>query len=146
MPAEIWQPQIDYFAHNFHVVALDPRSLGKSAKPTEGNYSERRAQDIHELLTHLQLAPAMQTPSNSAFALIAGFLARDDMSSAMGKVDKPVLVTVTADHRVAADLAKRHIPNAQTEIFEDAGHALFVDDAVRFNATMEKFVTSLPPR
>jgi non-heme chloroperoxidase len=89
---------------------------------------------------------SMQTPSNSAFALIAGFLARDDMSSAMSKVDKPVLVTVTADNRVAADLAKRHIPNAQTEVFEDAGHALFVDDASRFNATMEKFLASLPPR
>jgi non-heme chloroperoxidase len=44
MPAEIWQPQIDYFAHNYHVVALDPRSQGESDKPAEGNYprAERR--------------------------------------------------------------------------------------------------------
>jgi len=39
---------------------------------------------------------SLQTPSNTAFALIAGFLVRADMSSAMSKVDKPVLVTVTA--------------------------------------------------
>ena len=42
MPAEIWRSQIDYFARNYHVVALDPRSQGDSDKPTDGNYSERR--------------------------------------------------------------------------------------------------------
>jgi len=229
MPAEIWRSQIDYFARNYHVVALDPRSQGDSDKPTDGNYSERRAQDLHELQAHLDLAPAVlvgwslgvpelltyvdqfgtkdvralvlvhsaplrdkpdpelvfgmlawtrqaetdrqkftdafvrgmykkpqseaylqsviraspQIPSNSAFALIAGFLARPDWTSAMSKVDKPVLVTVTAQNHAAADLLKKHIPNAQTEVFEDAGHALFVDDASRFNATLEKFVTGL---
>jgi microsomal epoxide hydrolase len=230
MPAEIWRAQIAYFARNYHVVALDPRAQGDSDKPADGNYSERRAQDIHELQAHLHLAPAilvgwslgvpelltyvdqfgtkdlralvlvdsaplrdkpdpelvmgmlafgrqaetdrqkftdsfvrsmykkpqseaylqtiikasLRTPSNIAFALIAGFLARPDWSSAMSKVDKPVLVTVTAQNHASADLIKKHIPNAQTEVFEDAGHALFVDDASRFNATLEKFVTALP--
>src|ERR1035437_1350827 len=59
MPAEIWRSQIDYFARNYHVVALDPRSQGDSDKPTDGNYSERRAQDLHELQAHLDLAPAV---------------------------------------------------------------------------------------
>ena len=86
---------------------------------------------------------SLETPSNSAFALIAGFLARPDWTSAMSKVDKPVLVTVAAQNHAAADLLKKHIPIAQTEVFEDAGHALFVDDASRFNATLEKFVTGL---
>jgi microsomal epoxide hydrolase len=230
MPAEIWRPQIDYFSRRYHVVALDPRSQGDSDKPNDGNYSERRAQDIHELLAHLQLPSAvlvgwslgapelltyveqfgtkdvralvlvdsapvgdkpdlemvtamlnwfrqaetdrqkftdsfvrgmykkpqsedylqsvmkasLQTPSNTAFALIAGLESRGDWSPAMKKVDKPVLVTVTAYNHAAADLIKKYIPTAQTEVFEDAGHALFVDDAARFNATLEKFVTGLP--
>jgi non-heme chloroperoxidase len=230
MPAEIWRSQIDYFSHHYHVVAIDPRSQGESDKPAEGNYSERRAQDINELMGHLQLpqavlvgwslgapelltyveefgtkdvralvlvdsAPAgdkpnpevvaamlgwmktaevnrqkftdefvrsmykkpqseaylqsvikasQLTPSNTAVTLIAGLLARADWTSAMNKVDKPVLVTVTADNHAAADVLKKHIPSAQTEVFEDAGHALFVDDAARFNATLEKFVAALP--
>jgi non-heme chloroperoxidase len=230
MPAEIWRPQIDHFSHHYHVIAIDPRSQGESDKPTEGNYPERRAQDIHELMVHLHLSQAvlvgwslgvpelltyvdqfgtkdvralvlvdsapvgdkpnpelvltflgwmitmetnrqkftdefvrsmykkpqseaylqsvmkasLQTPSNTAFALIAGMLARPEWTSAMNKIDKPVLVTVTADNHAAADPIKRHIPSAQTEIFEDAGHALFVDDASRFNARLEKFVTALP--
>jgi microsomal epoxide hydrolase len=230
MPAEIWRSQIDYFAHHYHVVAIDPRSQGESDKPADGNYPERRAQDIHELMDHLRLTQAvlvgwslgvpellsyvdqfgtkavralvlvdsapipdkpnpelvagmlgwfinvetdrrkftdtfvrsmykkaqseaylqsvikasLQTPSNTAFALIPGMLARSDWTPAINKIDKPVLSTVTAQNHSVADEIKKHIPTAQTEIFEDAGHALFVDDASRFNTTLEKFIAALP--
>ncbi len=53
MPAEIWQPQIDYFSRNYHVVAIDPRSQGDSEKTPDGNYPGRRAQDYKELIDHL---------------------------------------------------------------------------------------------
>jgi non-heme chloroperoxidase len=53
MPAEIFQPQIDYFSKSFHVVAIDPRSQGESGKPAEGNYPGRRAQDYKEFIDHL---------------------------------------------------------------------------------------------
>lgn len=59
MPAEIWQPQIDYFCAHYHVVALDPRSQGDSDKPTEGNYPGRRAQDYKELIDHLGPGPVV---------------------------------------------------------------------------------------
>jgi non-heme chloroperoxidase len=230
MPAEIWRPQIDYFAHHYHVVAIDPRSQGESDKPADGNYPARRAQDIHELMDHLHLSQAvlvgwslgvpellsyvdqfgtkdvralvlvdsapipdkpnpelvagmlgwfisvetdrqkftdtfvrsmykkpqseaylqsvikasLQTPSNTAFALIPGMLARSDWTPAINKIDKPVLSTVTTQNHAVADEIKKHIPTAQTEIFEAAGHALFVDDALRFNATLEKFIAALP--
>jgi non-heme chloroperoxidase len=53
MPAEIFQPQIDHFSKAYHVVAVDPRSQGKSDKPAEGNYPGKRAQDYKELIDHL---------------------------------------------------------------------------------------------
>ena len=59
MPAWMWDPQIQYFAGHYHVVALDPRSQGDSDKPLEGNSPERRAQDIKELVDHLKLAPVV---------------------------------------------------------------------------------------
>jgi pimeloyl-ACP methyl ester carboxylesterase len=55
----IWDAQIRYFAEHFHVVALDPRSQGDSDKPSSGNYPERRAQDINELIEHLKLSPVV---------------------------------------------------------------------------------------
>src|SRR5580704_17673145 len=59
MPAEIWQPQMEHFSNNYHVVAVDPRSQGSSDKPTEGNYPGRRAQDYKELIDHLGGSPVV---------------------------------------------------------------------------------------
>jgi non-heme chloroperoxidase len=53
MPAEIWQGQIGHFARSFHVVALDPRSQGRSDKVAQGHYPERLARDIKELVEHV---------------------------------------------------------------------------------------------
>jgi len=59
MPAEIWQPQIEFFSKTYHVVAVDPRSQGASDKPAEGNYPSRRAQDYKELIDHLGGSPVV---------------------------------------------------------------------------------------
>src|SRR3989441_3759574 len=53
MPADIWELQLRYFARAHRVIALDPRSQGASERVSEGNFVDRRAQDVHELLRHL---------------------------------------------------------------------------------------------
>jgi microsomal epoxide hydrolase len=55
MPAEIFQSQLDYFSQRYKVIALDPRSQGKSdiyTTPNAVKLAEARAKDIHELLIH----------------------------------------------------------------------------------------------
>lgn len=59
MPADIFEPQINDLSKNFHVIALDPRSQGDSQKTPEGNYPERHAHDIDELLQHLNITSAV---------------------------------------------------------------------------------------
>ncbi len=34
----------------------------------------------------------------------------------------------------------RNRPNTEMEVFSDAGHALFVDDAARFNSVTDEFL------
>jgi pimeloyl-ACP methyl ester carboxylesterase len=55
-PASIWEPQVRYFAANYRVVVLDPRSQGESEQVTEGHYPERRSRDIKELIKHLEVS------------------------------------------------------------------------------------------
>jgi microsomal epoxide hydrolase len=59
MPAWIWEPQLEHFAANHRVVALDPRGQGRSEKPTHGYNPSRRARDVCELLAHLGGEPAV---------------------------------------------------------------------------------------
>ena len=58
-PAEIWEPQLAHFAATYRVVALDPRSQGRSEKTTEGHHLVRRGKDIGELIEHLGAAPVV---------------------------------------------------------------------------------------
>ena len=230
MPAEIWAPQITYLSHRFTVVALDPRSHGRSGKPVEGHHAERLVRDIKELIDRLKLAPvvlvgwslgvpqillyvdqfgtttvralvlvdgaigrerdsdfssqvwrrlnslqvnraqateaavrgwfrkpqpeayikkmiaaSLQTPTNTAVALLANMFWQGDCRTVLAKVDRPVLYAI-ANPVLSAQgkLLKQQVASARIEVFEGAGHALFVDEADRFNRLLEEFMTSLP--
>lgn len=229
MPAWIWDPQIQHFAEHYHVIALDPRSQGESEKSPFGNYPRRRAQDIHELIEHLNLGPvvlvgwslgvpellsyaeqyggsevrayvlvdgfawdkldpqfitgmlgmyqrletdrrnftekfvrsmykkpqseeyiarlveaSLKMPTDSAIAASVGSISRADWRPAIAKLDRPVLIMCeTALKAMAADLVAATVPGTRVELFEDAGHALFVDDAAHFNAVLDDFLRHL---
>ncbi|MGC2400299.1 MAG: alpha/beta hydrolase [Acidobacteriaceae bacterium] len=228
MPAEIWQPQIDYFSKAYHVVAVDPRSQGESDKPAEGNYPGRRAQDYKELIDHLGGSPvvmvgwslavyegltfvkmygtdqlsglvlvdlnvytdstqevrdgrsamfhdfqadrqrfaatfvhnmyrkpqpqeyldrvtaaSLKTPTTTGVALLAEFAVKNDMRPVLPKLNIPVLAVMTPANRSAIDFIKAAAPDAQGQVFEDAGHCLFVDDADRFNTLLEGFLKKM---
>jgi microsomal epoxide hydrolase len=230
MPAEIWKPQISGLSDQYHVIALDPRSQGDSEKTPEGNFSERRATDIQELIEHLRVSPAvlvgwslgvrealmyvrlfgssslrglvlvdgsvwtrpdvegyldrakflhdlqanrtqftehfvqsmyrkpqskqylsgivadsLKTPTNTAVALLAEMYLWNDLRPELQNLQVSLLVAVRAEHRDQAELVRTIVPTAKTEVFEDAGHALFVDDADRFNALLLNFVSSIHP-
>ena len=86
----------------------------------------------------------MQMPTDSALALIVGGLTADNRQ-ALAKVDKPTLIVV-ADFgpwmQFYKDLQGR-IRGAQMEVLENVGHALFVDDPIRFNSLLDKFLEVL---
>jgi pimeloyl-ACP methyl ester carboxylesterase len=47
---------------------------------------------------------------------------------------------MTENNRAGAELIRSSVPGSQAEVFEDAGHCLFVDDAGRFNTVLENFL------
>lgn len=57
--AEFWAPQMRLLSGKWRVVSLDPRSQGDSEKVQEGNYTERRARDVHEVIEALGLGPVV---------------------------------------------------------------------------------------
>ncbi len=72
LPAEIWKPQLDGLSDDFRVIALDPRSQGDSDMTTKGDEPIRQAQDIQELLDHLQLSSVVLVGwSHGGFQLLA---------------------------------------------------------------------------
>jgi non-heme chloroperoxidase len=87
---------------------------------------------------------SMQVPADSAAVLIYNMIAVPDFSPALAKVNRPLLFAYQPQTQMTADLLKAKLGDkAQLERFDDAGHALFVDDADRFNGVLEKFVDGL---
>jgi len=88
------------------------------------------------------VAASLKTPTNSAVALIANSLARGDWRGVLPKLDRPVLYVAAPRMKAQAEMLKVRLPAAWVELFEDCGHALFVDDAPRFNRVMEEFLVA----
>jgi non-heme chloroperoxidase len=227
MAADIFEPQINGLSQKFRIIALDPRSQGDSDKTSDGNYLARHAQDIKELLDHLQLpsavllgwsngvpdvltfvdqygtanlrgvvlvdgfinigSPQMQksmagmllslqtdrphftdgfvrgmyttkqtedyihhveeqslkTPTNTAVTEIFNVVSKGDFTPILTKLDKPVLYICEPYLASQGDLLRASLPKAQVEVFQNAGHAMFVDDPGHFNKVLTGFVDSL---
>jgi microsomal epoxide hydrolase len=84
---------------------------------------------------------AVHLPEPDAKRLLAYPVPRSFWRHAIYSTAKPVLYAVRPGLAAqAANLAANH-PATDTEIFADAGHALFVDDADRFDALMQDFIS-----
>lgn len=72
LPADIWKPQLEGLSLDYHVIALDPRSQGLSDITPKGDEPLRQAQDIQELLFHLNLTSVVLVGwSHGGFQVLA---------------------------------------------------------------------------
>src|ERR1700719_1266868 len=86
-------------------------------------------------------AATLRTDELASRAPLAYPMTRSYWREAVYSSSTPVLCMVRPGwlSEQAANLA-RNRPGTQIAVFGDAGHALFVDDAVRFNALLAGFI------
>jgi non-heme chloroperoxidase len=91
---------------------------------------------------HRVVEASLRTPTNTAVALLVGKFGTDNRA-ALAKIHQPTLIVGAKSSYdfIVRDMQKQ-IPGSRLEIFEDAGHALFVDDADRFNSLLEAFLAT----
>jgi non-heme chloroperoxidase len=101
-----------------------------------GMFRRPQPADWLDLLT----ATALRTPASVSAALLAYPMPRTYWREAVYATGKPILYIVRPNLAgQAANLASKH-PGAESEVFSDAGHALFIDDAGRFDTVMQSFI------
>jgi non-heme chloroperoxidase len=94
-------------------------------------------------LAYLQqlTAAALRTPEQAANALLGYKVPRTYWKEAVYATAKPVLYVVRPGFAGQAGNLAAHHPAAETLVMPDLGHALFVDDAPRFNTVLQSFLT-----
>jgi non-heme chloroperoxidase len=86
---------------------------------------------------------SLRVPANTAIALLVGKFSADYRAT-LAKINKPTLVCAAKSPYVEGIIEmQKKIPGSRIEMFDDAGHALFVDDADKFNALLEDFLHDL---
>jgi non-heme chloroperoxidase len=87
---------------------------------------------------------SMEVPTDTAVTLIYDSDAVTDFSEAFARINRPTLFAYEPALQPNADFLKEKLGNkVQLECFDGDGHALFVDDPVKFNLVIDKFVQSL---
>ena len=84
---------------------------------------------------------ALRMPLEASLSLFPRSLPRTHWRGIVRSFPKPMLYAVSDQYAEQAQNLKRHRPETRVAVFEDAGHALFVDEAARFNALLAKFVS-----
>jgi microsomal epoxide hydrolase len=83
---------------------------------------------------------ALHTPEAASERLLAYPVPRTYWREAIYATEKPVLYVVRPGLSGQAGNLAAHRPNTECVVFRDAGHALFIDDADRFNSVMLRFI------
>jgi microsomal epoxide hydrolase len=83
---------------------------------------------------------SLQTPLDASIALLSYPYPRERWRELVYRIDRPLLYAVSARFRGQAENLKRNRPQAWIEVFDQAGHALFVDEPQRFNRLLERFL------
>ena len=89
------------------------------------------------------ISASLMTPTDSAVAIALASFTTDNRPK-LTAINKPTLI-VGATKRLlpAFQQMQTAIPGAKLEFFEDAGHALFVDESEKVNALLGQFLSTL---
>ena len=85
---------------------------------------------------------ALRIPLEQSLALFPKHLQREHWRGITARFHKPLMYVVTERLRPQGGNMKRERPATRVEVFEQAGHALFVDEPERFNALLAEFATA----
>lgn len=86
---------------------------------------------------------ALRTPTNTVMTLIDNYILQD-FRPLLPRITPPTLIATTEGPRLGyMQKMQKMLPKGYLEIFDAAGHALFVDQPERFNQVLESFIENL---
>jgi len=103
------------------------------------NFKKPQAEEYLQKVTQASL----RVPTNTAVTLLVGYFVAD-YRSVLPKIDKPSIVCAAKTPYMGTIVEmQKQMQGSQLEVFDGDGHALFVDDADKFNSLLEEFLLDL---
>ncbi|MFM9966998.1 MAG: alpha/beta fold hydrolase [Burkholderiales bacterium] len=89
---------------------------------------------------------ATQIPLEASLALFPSHLPREHWRGITRGLRAPLLYAITRQFANQAQNLREARPSTQIELFEEAGHALFIDEPKRFISSLNSFLHKLPAK
>ena len=102
----------------------------------KGMFHTKQTQAYYDRL----LRRSLKIPKQAALDLFFNLYPREQWRQMVYAVTRPLLYIVRPSFREQAMNLKSKRPDTWVEVFEDAGHALFVDEPDRFNTLLDYFI------
>ncbi len=152
------------YVHRYGDAALEAlvlidSSVGEDPPPPDGRFIEELQRDrratietfVREMFssprTALEVDPlvdaALRMPLEASLSLFPRGVPREHWRDIARAFSKPLLYVVTEQFAAQAQNLLRNRPGTRIEVFEAAGHALFVDEPDRFNRLLVAFVDEI---
>ena len=106
------------------------------ARFVRGMFHRPQSEDYYDALTET----ALRLPADASAALLSYPVPRTFWRDAIYTVRKPILYIVTPRLSGQAENLQARHPGVQSDVYQTAGHALFIDEGNRFNAEMAAFL------
>jgi len=146
-------------SHRLSALVLVDNSIGEDPPPrSDPTFLRRlrseREKTVERFVRHMFRTPqtegylrritdqALRLPLEHSVALLSYSQPRTFWRKAVYATPVPVLYAITPHFREQAANLMRKRPNTRIEVFENAGHALFVDEPDRFNRLLADFLTT----
>jgi non-heme chloroperoxidase len=112
LSADDWDAQMLFFLHHgYRVIAHDRRGHGRSAQPGEGNDFDHYADDLADLVQHLDLHDAVHIGHSAGGGEVARYVGRHGES----RVAKVILVSAVTPSVLQTDANPASAPQAVFE-------------------------------
>ena len=112
LSADDWDAQMLFFLHHgYRVIAHDRRGHGRSAQVSEGNDMDHYADDLADLVQHLDLHDAIHIGHSAGGGEVARYLGRHGES----RVAKVILVSAVTPSVLQTDANPAGVPQAAFE-------------------------------
>lgn len=125
-----YQSMVDYW------IEFQMDRIANTEKFIKSLFKQHQKESYFEELNEI----AMRTPTNTVMTLINNYILQD-FRPLLPHIDIPAFIATIEGPRLGY-MQQMHslLPNSHIEVFQSAGHALFVDQPESFNRSMEAFI------